>query len=181
MKYLSIFSHSSGDCSLMMIQYSSHTYRQKNVAVTLIKAPIRLLWDLDQLHFLLHSGNKSLMKWPPKSCLLISTWSYRVFPPHWVHSWLLPFWKMSVHTHSFTFVILYKPLWNKITSTLQMMIPGRWVTALNVYSMLLSVSNNESGKSRCLFFFWFLRIAHNAKISQHLIIRASLLFLVWFP
>lgn len=46
----------------MMIQYYSHTYRQKNVAVTLIKAPIRLLWDLDQLHFLLHSGNKSLMK-----------------------------------------------------------------------------------------------------------------------
>lgn len=139
-----------------MIQYYSHTYRQKNVAVALIKAPIRLLWDLDQLHFLLHSGNKSLMKWPPKSCLLISTWSYRVPPlPHWVHSWVLPFWKMSVHTHCFTFVILYKPLWNKITSTLQMMIPVRWVTALNVYSMLLSVSNNESGK-RSLLVFWLV-------------------------
>lgn len=60
--FIHICTHGSGDCSLMMMQSSSHTYRQNNVAVTLVKAPIALLWNLDQLHFLLHSGNKSLMK-----------------------------------------------------------------------------------------------------------------------
>lgn len=54
-------------CWLMVTKSPSHTYRQKNVAVTLIKVPIRLLWDLHQLHFLLHSGNKGFIKSPTKS------------------------------------------------------------------------------------------------------------------
>lgn len=52
----------SSDCWLTVTKSSSHTYRQKNVAVTLMKVPIILLWDLHQLHFLLHSGNKGFMK-----------------------------------------------------------------------------------------------------------------------
>lgn len=36
----------------MIHEPPSQTYRQKYVAVTLIKVSIRLLWDLYQLHFL---------------------------------------------------------------------------------------------------------------------------------
>lgn len=43
----------------MMIQSSLHTYRQKNVAVALIKVSIGLLRELYQLHFLLQVGGNA--------------------------------------------------------------------------------------------------------------------------